>query len=88
MMKKLAFSLVAAGALFAATALPAMAQVGVYAGPGGVGVGVGPFGLGVGPAPYYTDPYSGYYDYAGPGYAGPGWYDGQHRWHRHYDRRW
>ena len=85
-MKKLSLGLVAAGALFIATALPAMAQVGVYAGPGGVGVGVGPFGFDVGPGPYYGGPYyGGYYDYAGPGvYTGPGWYDGHHRWHRGY----
>ncbi len=85
-MKKLTLGIVAAGALVTGTALPAMAQVGVYAGPGGVGVGVGPVGVGVGPGPYYGGPYynNGYYDYAGPGYVGPGpgWYDGQHRWHR------
>jgi hypothetical protein len=82
-MRKLALGLVAAGALVTATALPAAAQVGVYAGPGGVGVGVGPVGVGVGPGPYYDGPYrDGYYDYAGPG---PGWYDGHRRWHNgHY----
>ena len=89
-MRKLAFGLVAAGALVTATALPAMAQVGVYAGPGGIGVGVGPVGVGVGPGPYYSGPYyDGYYDYAGPGYVGPGpgWYDGHHRWHHgHFHR--
>jgi len=46
-MKKLALGLVAAGALFTATAVPDMAQIGVYAGPGGIGVGVGA------PGPYY-----------------------------------
>jgi hypothetical protein len=65
MMKKLALGLVAAGALFTATAVPAMAQIGVYAGPGGIGVGVGA------PGPYYYGrpyyPYDGYYNYA------PGW---------------
>ena len=74
-MKKLALGLVAAATLLTA-AVPAMAQVGFYAGPGGVGIGVGP------PAPY------GYYDYYGgpPGvYAAPGWRD--HRWHR-WDHRW
>jgi hypothetical protein len=88
-MRKLALGLVAAGAVFAATAAPAMAQVGVYAGPGGIGVGVGPVGVGVGPGPYNGGPYyDGYYDYAGPGaYVGPGWYDGQHRWHRGDHRR-
>lgn len=64
-MKKLALGLVAAGALFTATAVPAMAQIGVYAGPGGIGVGVGA------PGPYYYGrpyyPYDGYYNYA------PGW---------------
>jgi hypothetical protein len=72
-MKKLALGLVAAATLLTA-AVPAMAQVGFYAGPGGVGVGVG--------APY------GYYDYYGgpPGvYVAPGW-----RYHHHWDRwnRW
>jgi len=70
-MKKLALGLVAAGALFTATALPALAQVGVYAGPGGVGVELGwPGYYG---APYY--PY-GYYNYA------PGWgWHGHPAWH-------
>jgi hypothetical protein len=63
MMKKLALGLVAAGALFTATAVPAMAQIGVYTGPGGIGVGApGPYYYG---RPYY--PYDGYYNYA------PGW---------------
>jgi hypothetical protein len=71
-MKKLALGLVAAGALFAATALPALAQVGVYAGPGGVDVQLGAPG-------YYGTPYYpyGYYNYA------PGWRD-HGRWHGHY----
>jgi hypothetical protein len=51
-MKKFALGLVAAIALFASTAVPAMSQVGVYAGPGGVGVQVG--------TPYY-----GYYGHPG-----------------------
>lgn len=88
-MRKLAIGLVAVGALVTATALPAAAQVGVYAGPGGVGVGVGPFGAGIGPGPYgYDRPYrDGYYDYAGPRYIGPGRYDGHRRWHDdHYHR--
>jgi hypothetical protein len=38
-MKKIALGLVTAAAAF--TAVPAMAQIGFYAGPGGVGVGVG-----------------------------------------------
>jgi len=63
MMKKLEIGLVATGTLFTATAVPAMAQIGVYAGPGGVGIGVGA------PGPYYYDGpgpyYPGYYDYAG-----------------------
>ncbi len=86
-MRKLAIGLVAVGALVTATALPAAAQVGVYAGPGGIGVGVGPFGAGVGPGPYGGPYRDGYYDYAGPGYRGPGWYDGHHRVHNgHYHR--
>jgi len=85
-MKKLVLGVVATGALLAAAAAPAMAQVDVYAGPGGVGVGVGPFGVGVGPGPYYGGPYygapySGYYDYA-PGPA-PDWHGGPRRWHNH-----
>ena len=44
-MKKIALGVVAAATIF--TAVPAMAQVGFYAGPGGIGVGVGP------PAPAY-----------------------------------
>ena len=50
-MKKIALGILAAATLF--TAVPAMAQVGFYAGPGGVGIGVGA------PGPYYGD--SGYY---------------------------
>ena len=76
-MKKLALGLIAAGALFTATAVPAMAQVGVYAGPGGFSVGVGV------PGPYYYGPYyggppyyNGYYNYA------PGWRAGH--WHGHH----
>ncbi|MGB6537597.1 MAG: hypothetical protein WBF58_16735 [Xanthobacteraceae bacterium] len=73
-MRKLALGL-AAGAMLLTAAVPAMAQVGFYAGPGGVGIGVG--------APYYGP---GYHDYYGaPGvYAAPGWR--YHRWHRW--RRW
>ena len=70
-MKKLALGVVAAAAIF--TAAPAMAQVGIYAGPGGVGVQLG--------APNYYAPYEGYYDqYPGPGPA-VGWHD--HDWHGH-----
>jgi hypothetical protein len=72
-MRKLALGMVAAATLLTA-AVPAMAQVGFYAGPGGFGVGVG--------APYYA-PY-GYYDYyRGPGvYVAPGWrYRHWHHWH-------
>jgi hypothetical protein len=36
-MKKLTFGAIAAAAIVAATAAPALAQVGVYAGPGGIG---------------------------------------------------
>jgi hypothetical protein len=89
-MRKLVLGVVAAGTLVAAAAAPAMAQVDVYAGPGGVGVGVGPFGAGIGPGPYYNDryyaaPYRGYYDYA-PG-PRPGWRGGPDRWHHPYDHR-
>jgi hypothetical protein len=79
-MKKLALGLVAAGALITATAVPALAQVGLYAGPGGIGVGIGAPGYYGGPYPY-----GGYYDYApgwdgGGGYYGRGWHG--HRYHR------
>jgi hypothetical protein len=73
-MKKIALGIIAAATIF--TAVPAMAQVGFYAGPGGIGIGVGP------PAYDYYAP--GYYDYyGGPGVVvTPGWqghYD--HHWH-------
>lgn len=71
-MRKLALGVVAAAMLLAA-AVPAIAQVGFYAGPRGFGIGVG--------APYgYYD----YYDYyGGPGvYVAPGWrYRHWHHWH-------
>jgi hypothetical protein len=65
MMKKLALG-IATAMVLATAAVPAMAQVGFYAGPGGVGVDVGA------PAPYYYDNCGdygcgGYYDY----YGGP-----------------
>ncbi len=77
-MRKLAFGVIGAGALFTATAVPAMAQIGVYAGPGGVGVDIGA------PGPYYNNgpyyPYgSGYYNYA------PGWHGYRGGWHEHRD---
>jgi len=79
-MRKLILGVAAAAALFAATAVPALAQVGVYAGPGGFGVELGAPGYYYDAYPYYG--YNGYYDYA-PGwdgyYAHPGW----HRWHGH-----
>jgi hypothetical protein len=80
-MKKLALGLVAAGALLTAGALPAMAQVGVYAGPGGIGIQLG--APGYYGAPYF--PYGGYYDYApGGGRRGhPGWH-GNHAVHGNY----
>jgi hypothetical protein len=73
-MKKIALGIVAAATIFAA--VPAMAQVGFYAGPGGVGVDVGV------PGPSYNCGWPnypcdrGYYDYyGGPAYsAGPGWH--------------
>lgn len=76
-MKKLTLGIAAAAVL--ATAAPAMAQVGFYAGPGGVGVNFG------GPYGYYDDGYYaapyGYYDY----YNGPVWHGG-HDWHHHWRR--
>jgi len=81
-MKKLVLGVAAASALIVMAATPTMAQVGVYAGPGGFGVGVGPVGAGVGPGPYYGEPYYGYYDYARPGWYGPH----HHRWHHRYYR--
>ena len=76
-MKKIALGVVAAATLFTATAVPALAQVGFYAGPGGVGVQVGP--------PVYQDYYGPrYYDYyGGPGVVvTPGWNDHYyHHWH-------
>jgi hypothetical protein len=74
-MRKLTLGIVAAAAVLTA-AVPAMAQVGFYAGPGGVGIGVG--------APYYGYGYpNGYYDYyGGPNVVvTPGW-------HRHSHRHW
>ena len=69
-MTKLALGLIAVGALVAAAAVPALAQVDVYVGPGGFSVGT---------PGYYGGPYRGYYAY-GPGYRyHPGW-------HRHYYR--
>ena len=69
-MTKLALGLAAVGALVAATAVPALAQVDVYVGPGGFSVGT---------PGYYGGPYRGY-DAYGPGYRyHPGW-------HRHYYR--
>ena len=96
-MKKLAIGLTAAAALFTAAAVPAMAQVDFYAGPGGFGVELGrpgPYGYYSQPSyGYYSQPsygyysgvqpYGGYYDY----YAGPGWVE--HRgWHHHYSHEW
>jgi hypothetical protein len=78
-MKKIALGLVAAATIF--TAVPAMAQVGFYAGPGGIGFQFGP------PHRYYYDydygytPYR-YYDYdSGPVVtfrAGPRWHHERH----------
>jgi len=75
-MRKVTLGLAAAAAIFSFSAVPAVAQVGVYAGPGGFGVQLG--------APGYYDggPYPyGYYDY----YGGPAWgwhHPGWHHWHR------
>jgi hypothetical protein len=89
-MRKMALGLVAAAAVF--TAVPAMAQVGFYAGPGGVGVGFGA------PGPYYNScgyDYpcgGGYYDYyngpdvviGGGGWHGGGRWHGGGGWHGHH----
>ncbi len=78
-MKKLAIGALAAATIF--TAVPAMAQVGFYAGPGGVGVQVAP------PGPYYEYGYPrdrSYYDYYGGGpevRVAPGWHRGWHHDH-------
>jgi hypothetical protein len=77
-MMKLALGAITAGALVAATAAPALAQVGVYAGPGGIGVDVGR------PGYSYGGPYRGYYNYA-PGwraYRHHGWYGYHHYYYR------
>jgi hypothetical protein len=77
-MKKLAVGAIAACALVAATAVPAFAEMGVYAGPGGVGVDVGT------PGHYRRGRDHGYYNYA------PGWRSHHHHdWdgHRHFDNR-
>jgi hypothetical protein len=73
-MKKLALGAIAAGALVAATAVPALAEMGVNVGPRGVGVHVGT------PGHYHGVPH-GYYNYA------PGWRS-HHDWdgHRHDNR--
>jgi hypothetical protein len=88
-MRKMALGLVAAAAVF--TAVPAMAQVGFYAGPGGVSVGFGA------PGPYYNScgydyPCGGYYDYyngpdvviGGGGWHGGGRWHGGGGWHGHH----
>jgi len=73
-MRKLTLGIAAAAALLAAS-VPAMAQVGFYAGPGGIAVGVG--GPYYGGGPYYD----GYYDYyGGPVVVRPGWR--HHHWRR------
>lgn len=74
-MRKLALSIATVGAIVAATAVPALAQVGVYAGPGGFGVELGAPGV------YYDDPGYAY------GYNEPGWngdYHARPAWHGHY----
>jgi hypothetical protein len=77
-MKKLAFGAIAAGALFAVTAVPALAQVDVYVGPGGIGVDVG--------TPRYHDggSYRAYYNYAPEWQAHPYRHDGRYGYHRDY----
>jgi hypothetical protein len=83
-MKKIALGLVTAAAVF--TAVPAMAQIGFYAGPGGVGIQFDP------PHRYYYYDYDNgyapyrYYDYySGPAVTfgvGPQWR------HERHDYRW
>jgi hypothetical protein len=68
-MRKLALALVAAITV-AATTLPAAAQVGFYAGPGGIGIGVGP----------------GYYGYYGGPYYHHRHFHNWHHWHHGYYR--
>ena len=82
-MKKLTLGIATAAVLL--TAVPAMAQVGFYAGPRGVGVGVGVpgpyYGYGCGP---YNYPCNGYYDYyGGPSVVigGGGWHGGHFHGH-------
>jgi hypothetical protein len=81
LMRKLALGVVAAATLLTA-AVPAMAQIGFYVGPGGVGVGVGqPYGGYYYDAPraydYYNPPRA--YDYYAPrAYVAP-----RHHW-RHW----
>ena len=74
-MRKIALGVAAVSVIVAATAVPALAQVGVYAGPGGFGVELGAPGV------YYGDPGYAY------GYNEPGWngdYHARPAWHGHY----
>ena len=76
-MRKLALGLVVVGALVAATAVPALAQISVYIGPGPGYYYDHPY------YPHYGHPYyrHGYYAY-GPGYGyHPGWYRHNYRHH-------
>jgi hypothetical protein len=75
LMKKIALGAIAAGALVATTAVPALAEVDVHVGPRGVGVGVG--------TRHYHGEHRDYYNYA------PGWRNHRHDWdgHRHFDNR-
>jgi hypothetical protein len=82
------FTLGIAAAAVLLTAVPAMAQVDVYAGRRGVGVELGA------PGPYYNGcgynyPCGGYYDYyGGPGVVigggGPGWHGHPHGYDYHH----
>jgi hypothetical protein len=67
-MRKLAVGTIAVCALIGATALPALAEVDVYAGPRGVGVDVGT---------RHRERPHGYYNYA------PGWREHHRDWHGH-----
>jgi hypothetical protein len=71
-MRKLTLGAIAAGALVAATAVPALAQVGVY----GVDIGT--------PGHSYGGPYHGYDNYAPEWRAQRhyGWYRHHHQYYR------
>jgi hypothetical protein len=79
-MRRLTLGLAAAGAFIVAAAAPAVAQIGVYIGPGGIGVEAAPPGYYYGPGPQY-----GYYAYA-PGYRFYSEPEGYAYRYHHWDR--